>query len=73
MPYNIKRVRYTDVYGALLWEDTMVMSRLDAVGEDMIREYVRYTVIRVAVDGDAEIVNLEVAKAAEEHKRHYGA
>jgi hypothetical protein len=64
--YNITKIRYTDRYGALLWEEPMALSRLYAVGQDLTHEYVRYIVLRVAVDGETEVVNLRRAEEGEE-------
>jgi hypothetical protein len=58
--YHIAEIHYRDIYGNLLWKDPMIFSRLHAVGEDFVNDYVKYVVRRVAVADDVQHVNVEV-------------
>jgi hypothetical protein len=56
---NIKKIHYRNVYGRLLWEEPMVFSSLQGAGEDIVKNYIRYRVKRVAVVDDVQHVNLD--------------
>ena len=58
--YKVKTTRYLDIYGNILWSEPMVFKRLWMVGQTFIENYIQYKVIRVAITGTLQIVNVEV-------------
>ena len=57
--YNITKVHFRDIYGALLWSEPMRFRRLYSVGGELVVNYVGYTVRRVAVADNIQHVNIE--------------
>ena len=65
MKKTIKRINvtiYCDYGGIPLWSEPMIFNKLHAVGESMIVKSIGYTVRRVAILGNLQIVNFESAR-----------
>ena len=60
--YKVGTTQYMDIYGNMLWSEPMTFKRLWLVGQTFIENYIKYKVVRVAVSGKVQIVNVEVAK-----------
>ena len=56
--YKIDKIHYCDKFGKLISESDMVFRRLHGPGEILILDSIKYEVIRTAVHGDVEVVNM---------------
>jgi pyoverdine/dityrosine biosynthesis protein Dit1 len=61
--YNIKEIHYRDIYGRLIWKDEIVFSSLWGIGNEIIYDYQRYIVRRVAVADTVQHVNIELDRS----------
>lgn len=60
--YNIELVKFTNVYGDVLWENGMFLSGLYGPGQLITVHGEDFEIRRVAIDGNTQIVNLETEK-----------
>lgn len=58
--YKVETTQYMDTYGNILWSEPIVFKRLWLVGQTFIQDFVKYKVIRVAIAGELQIVNVEI-------------
>lgn len=58
--YKVETTQYMDAYGNILWSEPMVFKRLWLVGQTFIENYIKYKVIRVAIAGKFQFVNVEI-------------
>jgi len=58
--YNVQTTAYMDVYGNTLWTEPMSAKRLWKVGQTFIEDYIQYRIVRMAVSGNTQVVNIEV-------------
>ena len=60
MKYNITEIHYRDIYGNLIWKDEIIFRSLWGIGNEIIHDYKRYIVRRVAVADNIQHVNIEL-------------
>jgi hypothetical protein len=58
MTRNILQSSYYDEDGNMLWTERMAMSRMDGIGDVLVKDSVEYRVARVAIANCTQIVNL---------------
>ena len=58
--YKIDVIHYRDEFGNLLYKEPMIFKRLHGVDEEVVMNYVKYKVIRVAVADNVQHVNMVV-------------
>lgn len=54
----ITHIIYQDAVGRVIYEEPMIFSRLYAAGQDLVINYIRYTVLAVVVEGDTQKVTI---------------
>lgn len=58
--YKVETTRYLDIYENVLWSEPMVFKRLWMIGQTFIENYIKYKIVRVAISGKFQIVNVEI-------------
>lgn len=58
MTFNVMQSSYYDMDGNMLWTEPMTYGRLDGVGDVLVHDRVEYKVMKAAVAGCVQIVNL---------------
>ncbi len=56
---HITEIHFRDIYGKLLWKEPMILSRLFAIGDEIVENRQDYVVRRIAVASTIEHVNIE--------------
>lgn len=56
--YKIDTVHYRDEFGNLIFEESMIFSKLFAIGDEIIQDKIAYKVTRVAVVDNIQHVNM---------------